>query len=311
MKLGVNVINFGAGTSPDALLGWARFAERSGFSLAMISDHAAVTQDVADLYPEPFYEPFTAMAWLAGVTEHLELGTSVAIAPYRNPLLTARMTTAIDQFSKGRVVLGVGVGWSESEFAALNAPPFRRRGDVTDEYLATVKALWTSERATYEGEFVSFRDVYSGPPPVRRPHPPIWVGGSSRAGLRRAVTYGDAWHPINPRPGWLRTKGMPGLREEADAAGRDVPVLSPRIRANPGDTRRDDAERLTGEGTMSQILDDVADLADLGAEYVTLDTVLENPSLRRPLQEDWRLLEKVANALFDAGIAKPAVGSAT
>jgi alkanesulfonate monooxygenase SsuD/methylene tetrahydromethanopterin reductase-like flavin-dependent oxidoreductase (luciferase family) len=93
VKLGVNILNFGPGTSPDSLRAWAQFAEQAGFSIAIISDYVALTPDVSALYPAPF-----------------ELGTSVAILPYRSPLLTARLVANIDQFSGGRFVFGVGVG---------------------------------------------------------------------------------------------------------------------------------------------------------------------------------------------------------
>ena len=172
MKLGVNILNFGPGTSPQSLRGWARFAEEGGFSLAMISDHGSLTPDVAALYPAPFYDPFTTIAWLAGETERIELGTTVAILPFRHPLLTARIAANIDQFSAGRFVLGVGVGWSEPEYAALGVP-FERRGAIADDYLAAITELWAADIASTSGEFVSFRDVHTGPPPVRRPHPPI------------------------------------------------------------------------------------------------------------------------------------------
>jgi hypothetical protein len=100
------------------------------------------------------------------------------------------MAANIDQFSRGRFVFGVGVGWSEPEFAALGVP-FGQRGAITDEYLAVIKELWTGEVASVNGRFVSFREVWTGPGPVRRPHPPIWVGGSSAAAIRRAARFGD------------------------------------------------------------------------------------------------------------------------
>jgi alkanesulfonate monooxygenase SsuD/methylene tetrahydromethanopterin reductase-like flavin-dependent oxidoreductase (luciferase family) len=164
MKLGVNILNFGPGGSPDSLRGWARFAEQAGFSIAMISDRGPLTPDVQALYPAPFYDPFVTLAWLAGQTEHIELGTTVALLPYRHPLLTARMVANIDQFSGGRFVFGVGVGWSEPEFAALGVP-FGQRGAITDEYLAAITELWAGEVASMDGRFVSFREIGTGPAP--------------------------------------------------------------------------------------------------------------------------------------------------
>lgn len=295
MKLGVNVPNFGPGTDPASLAGWVRFAEDAGFAVAMMSDHVAVTADVAKLYPPPFYDPFTTLAWLAGITERVELGTTVTVLPYRNPLLTARIAANIDQFSGGRFILGVGVGWSEREYAAVGVP-FDRRGAITDEYLAAIKKLWASDVASHRGEFGSFPDVHTGPPPARSPHPPIWVGGTSPAAIRRAARFGDAWHPNNAKLGWLRTTGLNELAEAAAAANRPMPAFSPRTRVHVTDVPLDDGERRVGEGTVAQVVRDLGVLADLGAEYVVLDTNPDHPSQRRPATVDWRLLEAVAAA---------------
>jgi probable F420-dependent oxidoreductase len=293
MKLGVNILNFGAGTSPESLRGWARFAEQAGFSIAMISDHVALTPDVSAIYPAPFYDPFTTLAWLAAETETIELGTTVAILPYRHPLLTARITANIDQFSGGRFVLGVGISWSEDEYAALGVP-FNRRGAIADEHLAAIIELWTTDVASLDGDFASFRDVHTGPRPLRRPHPPIWVGGSSAAGIRRAARFGDAWHPIDPRLGWLRDTGIPRLQDAAETAGRRTPALCPRINLELTATELDDEARSTGVGSLAQVLRDLDELAALGAEHVVLDTYTGRPVDRRPAADDWRTLDTVA-----------------
>ena len=162
MRFGVNIINFGAGTDPEALAGWARYAEDGGFGFAMISDHVAVTRDVAEYYPAPFYDPFTTLAWLAGRTERIELGTTVAIVPYRHPLHTARVAANIDRFSGGRLILGVGVSWPRSEYAALGLP-FERRGAIADEYLEVITRAWEQETLSFHGEHVSFDEVSTGP----------------------------------------------------------------------------------------------------------------------------------------------------
>lgn len=295
MKLGLNVPNFGPGTDPESLAGWLRFAENSGFDLAMMSDHVAVTPDVAELYPPPFYDPFTALAWLAGLTERIELGTTVTVLPYRNPLLVARVVASIDQFSGGRFVFGVGVGWSRQEYAALGVP-FERRGAITDDYLAAITALWTSNIASHDGTHVSFHEVHTEPRGARRPHPPIWVGGTSPAAIRRTVRFGDAWHPNNAEIGWLRESGLPALQAAADQAGRPRPAFNPRMRLNVIDTALDDSRR-AGEGTLSQVLGDLEDLVDLGAGYIILDTNPDHPSQRRPAKEDWTMLQTVAAAL--------------
>jgi probable F420-dependent oxidoreductase len=294
LRLGVNVPNFGPGTTPSSLASWVRFAGDTGFQLAMVSDHVAVTADVAETYPPPFYDPFTLLAWLAGSTERIELGTTVTVLPYRSPLLTARVAANIDQLSGGRFILGVGVGIYELEFAALDIP-FHRRGAITDDYLAAIKELWTSEVATHHGEFISFDDVRVAAPAAREPHLPIWVGGASPAAIRRAARFGDAWHPNNAELGWLETTGLVTLSEMAEAAGRTAPALSPRMRVHVSQNRLDEDVRRVGEGTLSQVLGDLEELARLGADYVVLDTNPDHPSQRRPTHEDWQTLEAVAS----------------
>ncbi len=266
----------------------------------MVSDRGPLTPDVQARYPAPFYDPFVTLAWLAGQTKRIELGTTVALLPYRHPLLTARMAANIDQFSRSRFVLGVGVGWSEPEFAALGVP-FAQRGAITDEYLAAVKELWTSEVASMDGRSVSFREVRTGPAPVRRPHPPIWAGGSSVAAIRRAARFADAWHPIDPPLDWLREVGLPRLRAAAEAAGRPVPAPCPRINLHIGAADLDHDRRRLGVGSLAQVLRDLDDLAALGSEYVVLDTYRGRPEDYRPADEDWRMLEAVAARSIQRG----------
>lgn len=291
MRFGVNILNFGAGTDPATLLGWARFAEDRGFGFAMISDHVAITEDVAARYPAPFYDPFATLAWLAGQTERIGLGTTVAILPYRHPLHTARLAANIDRFSGGRLILGVGVSWSEPEYAALGVP-FHRRGAVTDEYLDVITRAWSQQTVSFDGEFVSFDTVVTGPLPTHRP--PIWVGGASDAALRRTVRFGDAWHPLNQPMARLRDDGVPRLHRRAREAGRPVPAFAPRLPLRITESRIDGDDRLAGQGTLDQVLRDLDELAGLGATHVLFDTYPGTPARMRPAAEDQRLLESLA-----------------
>src|SRR3989442_8171367 len=249
MRIGVNLLNFGPGVTPDSPAGWTQLAETLGYPLVMIPDHVAMTPDVVARYPAPFYDPFVTLAWLARVTKRVELGTTVVILPYRHPLHTARLAANVDQLSGGRFILGVGVGWAKQEFATLGVP-FERRGAMSNDYLAAIKTAWTSDPASYNGPFVSFRDVHTGPRPVRTPHPPIWVGGARAAALRRDVRPGNAWRPIRGGRPLLRETGLPKLREIADKEGRPLPALCPRIRLRVTDTKLADDQRIAGEGSL-------------------------------------------------------------
>jgi probable F420-dependent oxidoreductase len=298
IRLGVNVPNFGPATTPASLRSWIEFAEETGFALAMMSDHVAPTPDVTATYPVPFYDPFTTLSWLASFTTRLSLGTSVAILPYRHPLLTARITANLDQFTAGRFVLGVGVGWSEAEFAALGVP-FAARGRLTDEFLAVVTGAWTEPNLSFEGEHVRFHDVATGPAPVRRPHPPLWVGGTGRAAVTRAARFGDAWHPVNPGRHWLPRVGLPRLADAAACLGNPIPSLCPRIKARLTPDEVAGPDRPLGVGSLAQIRDDLVLLDGLGADVVVLDTNPDHPDQRRPAADDWHTLQTIAAGVAD------------
>jgi alkanesulfonate monooxygenase SsuD/methylene tetrahydromethanopterin reductase-like flavin-dependent oxidoreductase (luciferase family) len=273
VRLGVNVPNFGPGTEPGVLRCWAQTVEGLGFDLLMISDHVAVTPDVAEQYPAPFYEPFTTLAWLAGITGRVRLGTTVLIVPYRHPLLIARMAANLNDLSGGRLVLGVGAGWAAQEFGALGVP-FRQRGKLTDDYLRAVRAAWADE-GDYRGGQI-----------------PIWVGGNSDAGVRRAVNLGEAWHPLRFTMPWLR-EAVDRMTALAGEQRRPVPGLVPRIALRLAEAPVTGPGRLAGEGTIDQVLDDLAQLRLLGADTVVLDPFGGDPDETRHPEEAWQALATV------------------
>ena len=297
MKVGVNLINFGPAANPEAFRKTVELSETLGFHLVMTSDHIAITPDVHGRYPEPFYELLSTLGWLSGITE-MEIGSTVIIVPYRHPLETAKAGANIDQLSGGRFIFGVGVGWAEGEFDVLGVP-FNRRGAMTDEYLQAIKALWTQDIASFEGEFVSFEDIRTTPRPIQEPHPPIWVGGPSDAAIRRAVRYGDAWHPIRISNHQFANIDIPKLTRFAEEEGKDVPDLCPRIRLRITDTPMDDADRLTGEGTIDQIRADLELMQSLGCTYVLLDSYYGDVEATTHHETTWRMLATVAEQALD------------
>ena len=184
----------------------------------MVSDHVTVTPDVAEQYPPPFYEPFTTLAWLAGITKRIRLGTTVLIMPYRHPLLTARMAANLHLLSGGRFVLGVGVGWARQEFEALGVP-FNRRGAMTDDYLAAVRAHWNQDVAEHHGPFVDFTGVRTAPPAGRAADLDRWQqrrGHAPRDPVRRRLASHQLHHALVPGgagPPAGRRAGPPSPRE--------------------------------------------------------------------------------------------------
>jgi probable F420-dependent oxidoreductase len=274
--LSLNVPNFGPETDASSLLEWARFAEDAGFTTLVVSDHVVPTREITELYPDPFYDSFTLLAWLAGQTRRIRLGISVLIVPYRHPLLTARMSAALHDLSGGRFVLGAGAGWSASEFAAVGQD-FGARGATTDRYLQLITQAWSRERVSYRDGAMQF-EAATGPRPVSRPIP-LWIGGAGPAARRRAVELGSAWHPANPELDWLREVGLPDLACKADEAASEVPAFVPRIKAQVSAEPASGPRRPLGVGTVNQIVRDVCALAELGAAEVVLDP---NPDRPRP-----------------------------
>jgi probable F420-dependent oxidoreductase len=192
----------------------ARRAERLGFDSVWAADRIVTPWRIDTPYPysadqrfivpadRPFLEPLTCLAFLAGCTERIALGMSVMVLPYRSPLHSAKIATTIDHLSRGRLILGVGVGWMAEEFDALGAP-FAERGAVADEQLAVIERLWREERPSFDGRFYRFSEVGFSPKPLQSPRIPIWVGGEGTRAQRRAARRGDAWFPyfvrITPR----------------------------------------------------------------------------------------------------------------
>lgn len=295
MKYAINLPNFGPGMNPETILGWARTAERLGYDLVLVSDHLALTPDANARSPEPFYEAFTTLAWLAGQTDRIELGTGVVIMPHRHPVQLARMASTLDQLAHGRLILGVGVGWARLGYEALGIP-FDRRGRTTDDYLRALRVLWDSSKASYHGESIEFHEIHTAPRPARIPHPPIWVGGNSPAAIRRAVQYGDAWHPLWPQIAWLRL-AVQAMREFAGELERPVPSLCPRIQVAITESPLPEDRRATGHGSLEQIQKDIHALAELDAQYVVLDTDPGDQRFRRSPDQDWRTLEALASIL--------------
>lgn len=270
MKVGINLLNFGPGVSPDSIGRWGQVVEGLGYHGIFISDHVAITPTVAQRYPEPYFDPLMTLAWLAGQTSRVDLGTTIIVLPYRHPILLAREVANLDRLSGGRAILGVGIGHAVDEFTALGVP-HHRRGAWSDEAIEAIRALWSGDgEVTYRGKFIDFENV-SAIATSQQPHPPIWVGGNSDGAIRRAVRFGSGWHPINQSVATLRERWLPALQTEASRTSMPTPALVPRIRMQVTAEPLATPDRAPGTGTLEQIHEDLRGLQDLGASYVVLD----------------------------------------
>ena len=298
MKIGVNLVNFGPAIDVGVLEQWVDVVQSLGFHQIMTSDHIAITPDVAVRFPAPFYEPLTTLGWLAHATKEISIGASVIVLPYRSPLETARAFAGLDQLSGGRCILGVGVGWAREEYAALGVP-FTERGRIADEYLNVIRKHWTEDISSFTGQFLSYENVSTGPKPLQRPHPPIWIGGASNAAMQRAVRYGDAWHPFKITTAGLKTKGLPLLESFAKREKKPTPDICPRIYLRFTDTDLPENERVAGEGTIAQVHHDLAQLHEMGCKTVMLDTYTEDGEAARNPAIAWNRLRTFSEKIYD------------
>ena len=176
------------------LLQAARTAERAGFAYVSCSDHVCVPASRAPAMGATWFDAGSTLAFVAAATERIGLLPHVLVLPYRHPLIVAKQYGTLDYLSGGRLILGVGSGHLKPEFKVLGAD-YERRGRVSDEYVAAIAAAWENEVVRFDGETVAFHDVVVSPRVAQRPRPPIWVGGNSRAAVRRAARHGDGWIP--------------------------------------------------------------------------------------------------------------------
>jgi len=290
MEYGFNLPGKGPFAQPDLLTRLVQAGEELGYSYVATSDHLIIPDHVEARYPytlegdfpagtvPEFLEPLTMLSFLAGVTRTIRLMVSVMVVPHRPAILAAKMLATLDVLSKGRVILGAGVGWMEEEFSILGLPPFEKRGQVTDEYLRAFKELWTQESPSFSGEFCRFEGLKFLPKPVQTPSIPIWIGGSSRPALRRVGRLGDVWHPIvgnpaDPLEPRAAKMALAEVRRYASEAERDPEAIRMVIKASLYDRR---VEAVAGKrrrftGTAQQVAEDLAEYRDIGVSGVFFD----------------------------------------
>jgi probable F420-dependent oxidoreductase len=226
VEIGLHIPNAQPGAEAGDILEVARTAERLGFDGVWMFDHLFTPSDLDSKYPysrdgayalsaeDPFYDPLGLFGVLAGATERLNLGTGVLVAAYRHPIVLAKTLATIERFAPGRIRLGVGTGWMREEFDALGVP-FERRGARLDEYMDALRALWSGEATSFDGEFYRWPDAGFLPSPTAPI--PLIVGGHSDRALERAAKHGDGWAAVTTRD---QGYGIDGLRNRLEVLDR-------------------------------------------------------------------------------------------
>ncbi len=257
----------------------ARELEDRGYESLWVTEHTHIPTSRrtpwpgGPVLPEEYrrtLDPYVALTAAATVTERLRLGTGISLVAQHDPIVLAKTIASLDLLSAGRFILGIGVGWNEDEMEDHGVDPKRRRSIAREKVLA-MRALWTEEEASFDGEYVSFPPAWSWPKPVSDPHPPILMGGAGGPlTFRHVVEYCDGWMPIHGRRS-IADK-LDGLRAAADEAGRDMATIELGVFGCPADPKViDDYTALgftrcvlgippTGEDDALRTLDSYADV---------------------------------------------------
>jgi probable F420-dependent oxidoreductase len=216
------------------------------------------------------HDPLVVAAFLAGVTKRVRLGIAVVNLPFYAPLVLAKMLTSIDIVSEGRLEAGLGLGWSPDEFAAAGVD-MARRGARAEEFLACLRAIWATDPVEFSGEFYQVPRGWVDPKPVQRPHPPILLGGTAPAALKRVGAMADGWISSSRVSGSEIPGAVETIHTAAREAGRDPADVRIIVRGSLRlrDTDNDDDPTMTG--TVDKIKADLAAYADAGTDEVFLD----------------------------------------
>ncbi len=233
MEIGVSIFFTDYSAGPAEL---ARALEERGFESLWTPEHSHIPTSRESPFPaggdlpKKYYDtmdPFVTLSAAAAASEKLLLGTGICLVVQRDPIQTAKSVASLDRISGGRFLFGVGAGWNAEEMAN-HGTAFRTRLTLMRERIEAMRAIWTQTKPSYSGRFVSFPEMMTWPKPVRKPHPPVIVGGAFPFGARRAIEYGDGWLPHAWRPAYgdILNK-LPEFRQMAAAAGREpdsIPV---------------------------------------------------------------------------------------
>ena len=235
MDYGFFGFNLGPFDNPDSIERIVVTAEQLGYESVWTAEHVVMMdpeQPVLPVAPDVcFMDSVASLAFAAAKTERIRIGSGIILIAQREPIVLAKELASIDVLSRGRLVVGVGVGFVPGEFEAFGIP-WEERGLRASEHIEVLRTLWTQEKPAFDGRFTRFSGIQSRPQPLQKPHPPIVVGGDSQAAFRRAVAQGNGWY------GWRDVDGtaatMQALAETARATERPASLGRLEIIITPG-----------------------------------------------------------------------------
>ncbi|MBT6446098.1 TIGR03619 family F420-dependent LLM class oxidoreductase [bacterium] len=273
MKLTVDYPSVAFREGPAKVLELGKALEDIGYDEIAVFDHV-VMGFPTDTRPPPMYPPkmpvleaLILLAQLAAVTDRIGLSTEVLVLPQRQPVLVAKQISTIDLMSEGRVRLGVGVGWQESEYDALEED-FTNRGRRMDEAIALLRTYWSDEQIDFDGEYYSSTAMAMEPKPAQDGGPEIWIGGGSKAALRRTGQLGDGWMGSALAKEETIVASVTAIRAAAEAAGRDPASIGLQMMLQPPPSKEEDKAYYADH---DQVVQRVVRLKELGFEWVSLN----------------------------------------
>ncbi|HUQ78607.1 MAG TPA: TIGR03619 family F420-dependent LLM class oxidoreductase [Patescibacteria group bacterium] len=271
MRYGLCLPNFTGLASPESIDAMAALAERLAWDSVWTTDHVLVdSSERAEEYRTNF-DAIQTLTWVAARYPTIKLGTSVIVVPQRNAVVLAKELATLDALSGGRVIAGVGVGWSEREFANLAMlDRFRVRGAYLEETIALWRHLWGGSGEPFHGRFHELTDYAFGPSPVQGRALPIWIGGRVDAALERTGRLADGYHSSAASPEAMAAR-IPIIRAAAEAAGRPTPTLSARVRVEfDAPVRSPEPRSYAMRGSADDVAAEVAKWEALGVELLAL-----------------------------------------
>ncbi|MER7007519.1 TIGR03619 family F420-dependent LLM class oxidoreductase [Dactylosporangium sp. NPDC000555] len=292
LKIGVNLPQLKSFDPATAVTRAARAAEEIGFDSVWVFERLLLPEDQSGehgLYGMPgvpwpkryggILDPLVALTLAAAVTDRVELGTCVLVAPLHGPVRLARTLASIDAAAGGRLVAGLGTGWSVDEFAAFAPRPFAQRGAALDEFLDVAAAVWGADPVSFRNERYEIAPAEVGPKPARRI--PVYVGGISDVALRRAARRADGWLPTGLPPAAVGGT-LTRLRQMTADAGRDPSAMGCTFQVGVASTAEVPPQRRKPyTGSVDQIVGDIAQLAEAGVDHVFVTV----PNVARDMDE--------------------------
>lgn len=266
MDYGIVLPAMGDDASREGIEAACEAARRHGFGDVWGTDHLLVGASAAEDYGRTF-EILTTLAWVAGRYADIRIGTSVVVVPMRNAVELAKELATMDELSGGRLIAGLGAGWSVREFGNLAlADRFHVRGAYLEETIALFRHLWSGSTEPFRGRFHAFDDFVFGPLPAQGAALPIWIGGRSERALQRAGRLADAYHGSAAGPATIAERA-PIIRAAATAAGRPMPRLSSRVRVDLGGSAQ---SFYTMYGTPAEVAGEIQAFAAAGVDHLAL-----------------------------------------